>query len=79
MLSVINSCSVEVKWFKYIKYSLTSSTLREYVEKLELLNSPEERKRRLEEVPIVHADPNMDPSYDFDHSTGELDQKKQGF
>lgn len=49
--------------------------LRECVEKLELLNSPEERKRRLEEVPIVHADPNMDPTYD---NAGEVVEKKQG-
>lgn len=45
------------------------------MEKLELLNSPEERKRRLEEVPIVHADPNMDPTYD---NAGEVVEKKQG-
>lgn len=47
---------------------------REYVERLELLNSPEERKRRLEEVPMVHADPNTDPSSD---NAGEVDEEKQ--
>ncbi|XP_026456907.1 zinc finger CCCH domain-containing protein 19-like isoform X2 [Papaver somniferum] len=38
--------------------------LRECVEKLQLLNKPEERFRRLQEVPEVHADPNMDPSHE---------------
>ncbi|GAV75905.1 SWIB domain-containing protein/GYF domain-containing protein/Plus-3 domain-containing protein [Cephalotus follicularis] len=38
--------------------------LRECVEKLQLLNSPEERQRRLHEVPEVHADPKMDPTYE---------------
>ncbi|XP_010515502.1 PREDICTED: zinc finger CCCH domain-containing protein 44-like isoform X3 [Camelina sativa] len=37
--------------------------LRECVEKLELLKSPEERQRRLQEVPEVHTDPSMDPSH----------------
>lgn len=47
---------------------------REFVERLELLNSPEERKRRLEEVPMVHADPNTGPSSD---NAGEVDEEKQ--
>jgi hypothetical protein len=38
-------------------------TLRECVEKLQILNTPEERERRLHEVPIVHSDPQMDPAY----------------
>ncbi|PON71553.1 p53 negative regulator [Parasponia andersonii] len=42
-----------------------------------LLNSPEERKRRLEEVPVVNSDPKMDPSCEFDDNAGELDEKKQ--
>ncbi|CAN8268188.1 unnamed protein product [Cochlearia groenlandica] len=37
-------------------------TLRECVEKIELLTSTEERKRLLQEVPEVHTDPSMDPS-----------------
>lgn len=48
------------------------------MEKLQLLNSTEERKRRLEEVPIVNSDPKMDPSCEFDDNSGELDEKKQG-
>ncbi|KAG0497775.1 hypothetical protein HPP92_002466 [Vanilla planifolia] len=38
--------------------------LRECVEKLQLLNAPEEHTRRLNEVPDVHTDPKMDPSYE---------------
>ncbi|XP_073011948.1 uncharacterized protein [Typha latifolia] len=38
--------------------------LRECVEKLQLLSTPEERIRRLNEVPEIHADPNMDPDYE---------------
>jgi phage FluMu protein gp41 len=51
--------------------------LRECVEKLQLLKSPEERQRRLSEIPEVHADPKMDPSYDSENNAGELDEKKQ--
>ncbi|CAO2178298.1 unnamed protein product [Urochloa humidicola] len=38
--------------------------LRECVEKLKLLNTPEERARRLNEEPEIHADPAMDPDYE---------------
>lgn len=51
--------------------------LRECVEKLQLLNTPEERQRRFRETPEVHADPNMDPSYMSDEDAGESDDKKQ--
>ncbi|KAJ0253631.1 Zinc finger CCCH domain-containing protein 44 [Hirschfeldia incana] len=37
--------------------------LRECVEKLGRLESPEERQRLLQEVPEVHIDPSMDPSH----------------
>ncbi|WCJ40901.1 nucleic acid binding zinc ion binding DNA binding [Euphorbia peplus] len=50
---------------------------RECVEKLQLLKSPHERLRRLEEVPEVHADPNMDPSYESEEDEDEMDDKKQ--
>ncbi|XP_020249091.1 zinc finger CCCH domain-containing protein 19-like [Asparagus officinalis] len=39
--------------------------LRECVEKLQLLNSIEERNRRLNEVPKIHSYPKMDPDYLF--------------
>ncbi|XP_062199032.1 zinc finger CCCH domain-containing protein 19-like isoform X2 [Phragmites australis] len=38
--------------------------LRECVEKLKLLSTPEERARRLNEEPEIHADPAMDPDYE---------------
>ncbi|KAM7251417.1 hypothetical protein ACFE04_023300 [Oxalis oulophora] len=47
------------------------ATHRECVEKLQLLNSPEERQRMLQDVPEVHADPKMDPlAYDCDNDAG---------
>jgi hypothetical protein len=44
------------------------------VEKLQLLNSPDEQQRRLYEIPEVHTDPKMDPNYE----SGDNDGKKQG-
>ncbi|XP_024036447.1 zinc finger CCCH domain-containing protein 44 isoform X5 [Citrus clementina] len=51
--------------------------LRELVEKLEILNSPEERKRRLLEIPEVHVDPKMDPSYESEEDTKEFNEGDQ--
>ncbi|XP_042502606.1 zinc finger CCCH domain-containing protein 19-like [Macadamia integrifolia] len=51
--------------------------LRECVEKLQLLNTPEERSRRLREVPAVHADPKMDPSHESDEDEGEPDDNNR--
>ncbi|XP_054776219.1 zinc finger CCCH domain-containing protein 19 isoform X2 [Prosopis cineraria] len=50
--------------------------LRECVEKLQLLKTPEERQRRLEEIPDIHADPNMDPSYESEEEEEETDHKR---
>ncbi|XP_057499554.1 zinc finger CCCH domain-containing protein 44-like isoform X2 [Actinidia eriantha] len=50
---------------------------RECVEKLELLKSPEERQRRLHEIPEVHADPNMDPNCESDKDPGVNCNMKQ--
>ncbi|KAG6509605.1 hypothetical protein ZIOFF_027605 [Zingiber officinale] len=36
----------------------------ECVEKLQLLNTPEERDRRLNEAPDIHTDPHMDPDFE---------------
>lgn len=47
------------------------------MEKLQLLNSPDEHQRRLY-IPEVHTDPKMDPSYESGGNAGELDGKKQG-
>ncbi|XXG40194.1 hypothetical protein AAC387_Pa01g0973 [Persea americana] len=49
----------------------------EHGQKLELLNTPEERARRFQEIPEIHADPNMDPSYISDDEEEDLDDKKQ--
>lgn len=48
------------------------------MEKLQLLNSPDEHQRQLFEIPEVHSDPKMDPSYESGDNAGELDAKKQG-
>ncbi|PQQ14999.1 zinc finger CCCH domain-containing protein 44 [Prunus yedoensis var. nudiflora] len=48
----------------------------ECVEKLQLLNSPEERQRRLHEIQEVHPDPSMDPSYESEDSAGAFDKKQ---
>jgi len=48
------------------------------VEKIELLQTPEERQRRISDIPEVHADPRMDPSYGSDDDSGESDVKKRG-
>lgn len=53
-------------------------TLRECVEKLELLKTPEERQRRLDEIPEIHADPNMDPSYESDDDDSVTDENRRG-
>ncbi|CAK8539975.1 unnamed protein product [Lathyrus sativus] len=51
--------------------------LKECVEKLELLNSHEERQRRLHEIPDIHSDPNLDSLYESDEDAGESDGNKQ--
>lgn len=57
---------------------LNTSTLRECVEKLELLKTPEERHRRLLEIPEVHADPKMNPEYESGGDDGEHNKKIKG-
>lgn len=39
---------------------------------------PEERIRRLEEVPKVHVDPNMDPDCDSTEDEDNQNVKRQG-
>ena len=48
------------------------------MEKLQLLNSPEERQRRQHEIPDVHSDPNLDSMFESDEDDGESDERKQG-
>ncbi|CAH8322973.1 unnamed protein product [Eruca vesicaria subsp. sativa] len=50
--------------------------LRECVEKLGLVESPEERQRLMQEVPEVHTDPSMDPSHASAENAG-LGTRKQ--
>ncbi|KAI6677653.1 hypothetical protein NL676_038449 [Syzygium grande] len=50
---------------------------KECVEKLQVLKAPEERQRRLEEVPEIHSDPKMDPSYESEDDEGGADQRRQ--
>ncbi|CAN6461985.1 unnamed protein product [Victoria cruziana] len=51
--------------------------LRECVEKIQVLSDPDERARRLQEVPEVHADPNMDPNYESDEKEEEIEDRKR--
>ncbi|KAH6820296.1 hypothetical protein C2S53_014034 [Perilla frutescens var. hirtella] len=52
----------------------------ECVEKLQLLKTPEERRRRLEEIPEIHTDPKMDPSYESDdNDSGNEDARRDAF
>ncbi|KAL3580712.1 hypothetical protein D5086_018547 [Populus alba] len=56
---------------------LDASIAVEFLEKLQLLKTPEERQRRLEEIPEIHADPNMDPSHESDEDESETEDKRQ--
>ena len=49
--------------------------MRECVEKLQLLDTPEEKAHMINEVPEVHVDPHMAPNYE---SAEEQDYKKAG-
>lgn len=53
-------------------------TLRECVEGLQLLRRPEERKRRLKDIPEIHVDPKMDPNFKSEDNDCEIDSNKQG-
>ncbi|KAK4795312.1 hypothetical protein SAY86_013306 [Trapa natans] len=57
--------------------SLTQFTLRECVEKLQLLKTPEERQRRLDDIPEIHVDPKMDPSYESEEDEAEADDRQR--
>ncbi|KAH0777878.1 hypothetical protein KY290_009289 [Solanum tuberosum] len=54
-------------------------TAVECVEKLQLLKTPDERHRRLEEVPEIHADPKMDPSYESEDEDSESNDRRDAF
>lgn len=57
---------------------LTNFTLREYVHKLQLLKSPEERQRRIAEIPVVHDDPKMNPAYESEEDVRSADNSRKG-
>ncbi|XP_076960130.1 zinc finger CCCH domain-containing protein 44-like [Bidens hawaiensis] len=50
---------------------------RECVEKINLLNTPDERRRRLNKIPQIHSDPKMNPDYESD-DTEEYFNKEHG-
>ncbi|KZV16987.1 zinc finger CCCH domain-containing protein 44-like [Dorcoceras hygrometricum] len=51
--------------------------LREYVRKLQLLKSPEERQRRIAEIPVVHDDPKMSPAYESEEDVRSADNPRK--
>ncbi|KAJ9550230.1 hypothetical protein OSB04_014275 [Centaurea solstitialis] len=51
----------------------------ECVEKLHVLKTPEERARRLEEFPVIHDDPTMDPEYGSEDDTDSDDKKQESY
>ncbi|KAJ0041182.1 hypothetical protein Pint_28405 [Pistacia integerrima] len=69
-LQVIHLCDQASEKGRKKEYPL------ECVEKLELLNSPDNHKRRPLGVEVVHIDPRMDPSYESEDDVGEFDEKK---
>ncbi|XP_017630781.1 zinc finger CCCH domain-containing protein 44-like isoform X2 [Gossypium arboreum] len=50
---------------------------RECIEKLQLLNSPDERQRRLQEIPDIHCDPDMSQYCKSLKVAVELNKKKE--
>ncbi|CAH2051656.1 unnamed protein product [Thlaspi arvense] len=56
---------------------LVLSSLLECVEKVQLLKSPEERQRRLEEIPEIHADPKMDPECESEDEDEKEEKEKE--
>lgn len=42
------------------------------------MNSPDNHKRRLLGVEVVHIDPQIDPSYESEDDVGEFVEKKSG-
>lgn len=47
------------------------------MEKINLLNTPDERERRLNKIPQIHSDPKMNPDYESD-DTEEYFNKEHG-
>ncbi|CAL9782620.1 unnamed protein product [Musa acuminata subsp. burmannicoides] len=53
--------------------------LRKCIEKLQVLSTPEERQRRVNEVPEIHVDPNMDPNYESLEEEADTDRKDANY
>ncbi|KAK4804532.1 hypothetical protein SAY86_004349 [Trapa natans] len=53
--------------------------LRECVEKLQLLKTPDERQRRLDEIPEIHVDPKMDPSYESEEDEAKVNKRQESY
>ncbi|XP_057766129.1 zinc finger CCCH domain-containing protein 44-like [Salvia miltiorrhiza] len=51
--------------------------LRKNADRLKLLKSPEERQRRISEVPEIHADPTMNPNYESEEDIRSSDHSKK--
>ncbi|KAL6518480.1 hypothetical protein OROGR_018982 [Orobanche gracilis] len=49
----------------------------QYIDRLQLLKSPDERRRRISEIPVVHADPKMSPNYESEEDTKSGDNTKK--
>ncbi|KAF8095833.1 hypothetical protein N665_0321s0012 [Sinapis alba] len=79
-MRINEALETEILKFKHLRDRASEKgqikELRECVEKLGLLESPEERKRLLQEVPEVHTDPSMDPSHASAEDAG-LGTRKQ--
>ncbi|KAK6916641.1 SWIB/MDM2 domain [Dillenia turbinata] len=58
---------------------LEKATALKSVRVKDLLKTPEERERRLQETPEVHSDPKMDPSYESEEEDEEDDKKRGSF
>ncbi|KAL3515102.1 hypothetical protein ACH5RR_022004 [Cinchona calisaya] len=43
----------------------------------DILKTPEERLRRLEEIPKIHADPNMDPNHESEEDDSDSDDNRR--
>ncbi|KAH6810220.1 zinc finger CCCH domain-containing protein 44 [Perilla frutescens var. frutescens] len=73
--SFVYSCRMRYK--RKPQLSNQSESMTEYAERLQLLKSPEERQRRMSEVPEIHSDPTMDPNYESEEDTrsGYLSKK----
>ncbi|KAK9051957.1 hypothetical protein SSX86_028585 [Deinandra increscens subsp. villosa] len=72
-----NIMRMDVFYGSRISSSCCYPAIQECVEKLNVLKTPEERARRLEEFPLIHEDPTMDPEYGSEDDTDPDDKKQE--